>query len=52
MNIIKNLLHNRMRDQWLNDSLVVYIKRDVFTYIDNEAIMQRFKNMKTRRGQL
>ncbi|XP_021812319.1 uncharacterized protein LOC110755434 [Prunus avium] len=52
MNIIKNPLRNRMGDQWLNDSLVVYIERDVFACIDNEAIMQRFQNMKTCRGQL
>ncbi|CAL2240199.1 unnamed protein product [Prunus armeniaca] len=48
MNIIKNPLHNRMGDQWLNDSLIVYIERDVFACIDNETIMQRFQNMKTR----
>ncbi|CAL8161455.1 unnamed protein product [Prunus armeniaca] len=52
MNIIKNLLRNRMGDQWLNDSLIVYIERDVFACIDNETIMQCFQNMKTRRGQL
>ncbi|KAI5327257.1 hypothetical protein L3X38_026653 [Prunus dulcis] len=42
MNIIKNPLRNRMGDQWLNDSLIVYIERDVFACIDNEIIMQRF----------
>ena len=26
---IKNELHNRMGDQWMNDCLVVYIERDV-----------------------
>ncbi|XP_021810541.1 zinc finger MYM-type protein 1-like [Prunus avium] len=52
MNIIKNPLRNRMGDQWLNDSLIVYIERDVFACIDNETIMQRFQNMKTHRGQL
>ncbi|XP_016646929.1 PREDICTED: zinc finger MYM-type protein 1-like [Prunus mume] len=52
MNIIKNQLRNRMGDQWLNNSLIVYIERDVFACIDNETIMQRFQNMKTRRGQL
>nr|XP_028946829.1 zinc finger MYM-type protein 1-like [Malus domestica] len=31
MNIIKSPLHNRMGDQWLNDSLVVYIEKDVFS---------------------
>nr|XP_028961687.1 zinc finger MYM-type protein 1-like [Malus domestica] len=52
MNIIKSPLHNRMGDQWLNDSLVVYIEKDVFSCIDNETIMTRFQSMKSRRGQI
>ena len=28
MNIVKNRLRNRMGDEWMNDSLVVYIERD------------------------
>ncbi|XP_068319524.1 uncharacterized protein [Pyrus communis] len=43
MNIIKSSLRNRMGDQWLNDSLVVYIEKQVFSCIDNETIMTRFK---------
>ncbi|XP_028105174.1 uncharacterized protein LOC114304198 [Camellia sinensis] len=30
MNIVKNWLQNRMGDEWINDSLVVYIKREIF----------------------
>ena len=41
-----------MEDQWMNDCLVVYIKRDRVCNIDNETIMQRFQNMKTRRRKL
>ena len=41
-----------MGDQWMNDYLVVYIKRDVTFSIDNETIMQRFQNMKTCKKQL
>ena len=41
-----------MGDQWLNDNLAVYIEKDVFTCIDNEDIIRRFQNMKTRREQL
>jgi hypothetical protein len=33
-------------------SLVVYIKKNIFNEIDNEVIMKRFQNMKTRREQL
>ena len=36
-----------MGDQQMNNCLVTYIESDVFNNIDNEAIMQRFQNMKT-----
>ena len=49
MKYIKNVLRNRMRDQWMNDCLVTYIESNVFDSIDNEAIMQRYQTMKTRR---
>ena len=52
MNIVKGPLCNRMGDQWLSDSLLVYIEKDVFGCIDNETIMLYFQNMKTCRGQL
>ena len=41
-----------MGDQWMNDGLIVYIEKDIACSIDNETIMQRFQNMKTRRRQL
>lgn len=41
-----------MGDQWLSDSLIVYIEKDVFACVNNETIVQRFHEMKTRRGQL
>jgi len=52
MHIIKSRLRNRMGDKWMNDSLVVYIEKDIFDKIDNEVIMKRFQNMKTQREQL
>ena len=52
MKYIKNELRNRMVDRWMNDCLIVYIKKDVACSIDNETIVQRFQNMKTRRRQL
>ncbi|XP_050156296.1 uncharacterized protein LOC126630229 [Malus sylvestris] len=52
MNIVKNTLRNRMGDLWMNDCLVAYIEKDIFNSIEDEAIMQWFQNMKTRRGQL
>ncbi|CAN6689072.1 unnamed protein product [Malus baccata var. baccata] len=52
MKIVKTPLRNKMGDQWLSDSMVVYIERDVFAFIDNEPIMRRFHDMKPRRQQL
>jgi hypothetical protein len=52
MHIVKSRLRNRMGDKWMNDSLVAYIEKDIFDKIDNEVIMKRFQNMKTRREQL
>ncbi|XP_057794712.1 uncharacterized protein LOC131010997 isoform X2 [Salvia miltiorrhiza] len=51
MKIIKTDLRNRMKDEWMNDSLVVYIEKEVFSTIDNEKILQRFESMSTRRNQ-
>ncbi|KAL5567961.1 hypothetical protein UlMin_024536 [Ulmus minor] len=50
MNAVKNWLHNRMEDQWMNDILLVYIERDIFNKLDNELIMQCFQSTKTRWG--
>jgi hypothetical protein len=50
--IVKNRLRSQMSNQWMNDSLIVYIEKDIFHSIDNEATVQQFQNMKTRRNQL
>ncbi|XP_074374011.1 uncharacterized protein LOC141714386 [Apium graveolens] len=52
MKIVKNRLLNRMGDQFLNDSLVTYIEKDVFDEFANEVVLQRFQNMKKRQVQL
>ncbi|KAM2675775.1 hypothetical protein EV1_002507 [Malus domestica] len=52
MKIVKNPHRNRMGDQWLNDSLVVHIEKDVYDSISNDVVIRRFQNMRTRRGQL
>ena len=36
----------------MNDCLVTYIEKYVFNKIDNELIIQRFQNIKSRKGQL
>ncbi|TXG70075.1 hypothetical protein EZV62_005010 [Acer yangbiense] len=48
INIVKTDLRNRMGDEWLNDSLLAYVEKDIFDTIDRETIMQRFQNMKPR----
>ena len=52
MNIVKNTLRNRMSDLWMNGCFVAYIEKGIFNSIEDDAIMQQFQNMKTRRGQL
>ncbi|XP_042446507.1 zinc finger MYM-type protein 1-like [Zingiber officinale] len=52
MKIIKTDLRNRMGDEWMNDSLVKYIEKDIFATIENEQILQYFQQMNTRRIQL
>jgi len=44
--------HDIMGDKWMNDSLVVYIKKDIFDNINNEVIMKQFQNIKTQKEQL
>ena len=52
MKAMKTDLRNKMGDEWLNDSLVVYIEKEIFDSIDNERILNRFQNMDSRRNQL
>ncbi|XP_048434631.1 uncharacterized protein LOC125474684 [Pyrus x bretschneideri] len=52
MKIMKIPLSNKMGDQWLSDSMIVYIERDVFACIYNGPILQHFHDMKPRRQQL
>jgi len=52
MNIIKSRLRIRKGDEWLNDVLVAYIKKDVFDGINTEAIFQHFQALKPHRYQL
>ncbi|XP_022859487.1 uncharacterized protein LOC111380220 [Olea europaea var. sylvestris] len=49
MTYVKNGLRNRIGDQWLNDSLIAYIEKDVFDKIENDVIIERYQSMRTRR---
>ncbi|KAM3343687.1 hypothetical protein P3S68_025777 [Capsicum galapagoense] len=52
MKFIKNYLPSRIGDDFLNDCLVCYIKDEVFDSVPNDAIIDHFQNMTTRRMQL
>lgn len=52
MKFVKNCLRNRIGDQWLNDSLIAYIEKDIFDKIENNIIIERYQNIRTRREQL
>ena len=39
MHIVKSRLQNKMRDTWMNDSLIIYIEKDIFDKINNEVIL-------------
>ncbi|XP_023731977.1 uncharacterized protein LOC111879783 [Lactuca sativa] len=49
MKLIKNDLRNKMSDQFMNDCLVSYGEKDVLDSINNNAIIDYFRNMKPRR---
>ncbi|KAK4726814.1 hypothetical protein R3W88_031731 [Solanum pinnatisectum] len=51
MKHIKNEVRNNIGNHYLNDCLVCYIEHDVFINVSNDVIIDRFQNMKTRRGQ-
>ncbi|KAH7650940.1 hypothetical protein IHE45_20G024200 [Dioscorea alata] len=50
-NVVKTEWHNKMGDKGMNDSIIVYIEKEVFATIDNETIQQCFQKMQTRRIQ-
>ncbi|KAL6540509.1 hypothetical protein OROMI_024392 [Orobanche minor] len=52
MKIVKSYLRNRMGDEWMNDSMMVYIEKAVFATVDNEDILQHYQQMQNRRIQL
>jgi hypothetical protein len=39
INIIKIDLRNKMGDDWLNDLMICYIEKEIFTKVDDKKIM-------------
>ncbi|XP_074359664.1 uncharacterized protein LOC141699711 [Apium graveolens] len=52
MKIIKTDLRNKIDDDFLNDCMVCYIKKEIFLQADNEVILDHFEKIKTRRNLL
>ncbi|XP_052627754.1 uncharacterized protein LOC111888627 [Lactuca sativa] len=52
MKLIKTDIRNKMSDQFLSDSLVSYIEKNVLKDIDNDAIVNMFQDIRPRRVQL
>ena len=49
MNIIKTNLRNKISNDWLNNLMVCYVKREIFKGFDRDRIKKRFQGMKSRR---
>ena len=52
MKTVKTDFRNRMGDEWMNDSLVVYVEKEIFSTIENESILQYFQQIESPRIQL
>jgi hypothetical protein len=48
MNIVKTRLRNKIEDEFLTDSLMVYIEREVAATISIDSIIDGFRDSKTR----
>jgi hypothetical protein len=48
MNIIKTDRRNKMNDDWINNSMICYIERDLFASIEDDKILKRFQGLRTR----
>ncbi|PWA99843.1 hypothetical protein CTI12_AA002550 [Artemisia annua] len=50
MKIRKNRLRNKMADEFLADSLVVYIKKEIAGTFSSEYVIDVFKDLKGRKA--
>jgi hypothetical protein len=51
MKVIKTRLRNKMDDEFLANSLVVYIEREIFKSFNSDLILDDFVSLKTQRMQ-
>ena len=52
MNIVKNILRNKMGEKFMSDCLVCYVEKDIFSTITNADVIDIFKKIKDREGKL
>jgi hypothetical protein len=49
MNIIKTNRTNKMNDDWMNNSMLCCIERDLFASIEDDKILMRFQGLRNRK---
>ena len=49
MKHVKSTLRNKMKDEYLTDSLVVYVEREITKAIDIDSVIDAFGSRKDRR---
>ena len=49
MRIVKTRLRNKMDDDFLTDTLITYIERDIANKISMESVINDFRDMKERK---
>ena len=49
MKLVKNALRNKMGDDYLSNSLICFVEKEMLDNITNEVIVKRF-HVKSRRG--
>ena len=52
MKLVKTTLRNKMEEDFLTDSMIIYIERELSENIDNDTIIKEFYSKKNRRAQL
>ncbi|KAK9053851.1 hypothetical protein SSX86_024926 [Deinandra increscens subsp. villosa] len=52
MKIFKTRLRNKMSDEYLADSLVIYLEKEIAENFDSNSIIDEFKDLKGRRAEL
>jgi hypothetical protein len=49
MNIVKNVLGNKMGEQFMSHCLICFVEKDIFSTITKDDVIDRFKKVKNKR---